>query len=423
MSALSAQKITLRREYHDVVCIGFGASALSLAVAHRERSPLADIIFLEAQPESSWQPLRKLPGQDMQKTFMNDLITTENPRSQYSFVKYLHETGRLVNFTNVGKVNPSGELFDSYLRWAASKFEKNVRYSTTAVAIETVADQSGITSQWKVLAQDTRTGSKTVLTAKRVIIATGSQPSIPKVLSPGRDAVVHSSQCLDALHSKLRSTARGANVAVVGDGQAAAEILQYLHGIRGSHTATLFTEHESLEASMESSFDRESAANPTTSSQQRLPPELRHRSSGSSTTAPAKSGLVERLYELQYEQGVKIHDRTKWRFQIKPCRKIVHAQTHADGRVSLTTFDKGAAHTVEEPKPFDLVIAATGYTQREQERLLLPLGRLLENGSISVDANYRVNLRRRGVTNGRGIWLVGSLATERFVSQFDTMLM
>lgn len=416
MSALSAQKTTLRREQHGVVCIGFGASALSLAVAHRERNPKAKIVFLEAQSKSDWRPIRKLPGHDMHTTFMNDLITTENPRSKYTFVRYLHATDRLVNFTNVSKINPSSELFDDYLRWVASKFESNVRWGTRVMSVEAITDRGGVASEWNIAAEDTQAGTRPVLTAKRVIVAVGSQPNIPKILSSAGNSVVHTSRSVEALASKFRTVPGGANVAIVGGGEAAAELLEYLHTIRGRHTATLFTEHESLRPAADTSFDHESEAKPSVQALQRLPPELRARTSRSDSGPAAQSQLIERLYELQYAQGVKESDQVKWRFQIKLSSKITQLETLSDGRQTITYFNKLTDQPEVHPRPFDLVIVATGYAQTEQERLLRPLGRLLENATVSVDSNYRVNLRRRGVTNGRGLWLVGSLAPEQYVS-------
>jgi L-ornithine N5-monooxygenase len=414
MSALGHQ-ITTRYDRHDVLCIGFGVSALSLAVAHRERCPKTDIVFLESRSQAAWQGLRKLPGRDMETSFINDLITTENPRSKYSFVKYLHATDRLVNFTNVGKVKPSGELFEDYLRWIASKFEASIRWSTSAVALEPTMDRAGIVDQWKVAAQNTSTGDRTILTAKRVIIATGNQPNIPPSLQPVGSSLVHSSQCTDVLQSQLQGVKSGANIAIVGDGQAAAELLEYLHGIRGKHTATLFAEHGTLQADAQSSFEHDLESQPPTQPLRRLPPEMR--TSGHSTNSSSVSAaLIERLYGLQYEQRVSEPDEQRWRFQIRTTCKISAAQALPDGRVSLATVNEHTSQVSKEPRPFDLVIAATGHTQHEQERLLRPLGTLLDNRNISVDANYRVNLRKRGVVNGRGLWLLGSLAPERYVS-------
>ncbi|ETN46351.1 uncharacterized protein HMPREF1541_00535 [Cyphellophora europaea CBS 101466] len=425
MSALSSQKITMRRVKHDVLCVGLGASALSLAVAYRERDPGADIVFLEAQPKSSWRPIRKLPGQDMGTTFMHDLITTENPRSKFTFVKYLHETGRLVNFTNVGKIKPAGELFEDYLRWVAEKFESQVKWATQVVSIEGGRDGSGVVDEWTITAEDRLAGSKTIISAKRVIVAVGSQSRVPKALGGGGTAVVHASNFQERLQEKLRTVSHGANIAIVGEGQPAVELLEYIQSIRGTHTTTLFTEQPSLQPAASSSFANDTTIKPSLAALKSLPPELRSRASGQSggAVAPAaQSQLIERIYEIQYNQRVKEADEENLRLQVKPSSKVTNVETAPDGRASVTYLDKVSGEAKTHARDFDLVIAATGYAQREQDRLLRPLGRLLENGTVSVDSNYRVNLRRRGVTNGRGLWLVGSLAPEQYVSSY-TMVM
>jgi lysine/ornithine N-monooxygenase len=148
-----------------------------------------------------------------------------------------------------------------------------------------------------------------------------------------------------------------------------------------------------------------------------LPPELRGSTATDAPSAPeATSKLIERLYELQYTQRVKTPNPLDWRFQIIFSSKVTNLKRQDGERTVITYLDRTSNETHIHPRTFDLIVAATGISQHEQERLLQPLRALLEEGRVSVDANYRINLRKRAVTNGRGVWLIGSLGGGRFVS-------
>merc|ERR1711939_660796 len=78
----------------DLVCIGFGITALSIAIALHERQSLDNTLFLESQPQSSWKPCPDIPATRLRTSFLNDLITSENPRSKFTFMNYLQATNR-----------------------------------------------------------------------------------------------------------------------------------------------------------------------------------------------------------------------------------------------------------------------------------------------------------------------------------------
>ena len=57
----------------------------------------------------------------MQVSFLKDLVTMRNPTSAFSFVSYLHERGRLVDFINHKTLFPLRIEFHDYLEWAARR--------------------------------------------------------------------------------------------------------------------------------------------------------------------------------------------------------------------------------------------------------------------------------------------------------------
>src|SRR5215204_4885318 len=107
-------------EIYDVAGIGFGPSNLSLAIALEEYGAggLENEIgglFFERQSSFGWHRNMLLPSATMQISFLKDLVTFRNPTSSFSFVAYLHESGRLPQFVNNQDFFPTRQEFHSYL--------------------------------------------------------------------------------------------------------------------------------------------------------------------------------------------------------------------------------------------------------------------------------------------------------------------
>lgn len=406
-------------EDSDIICVGFGATALSLAVALSERDSDTKILFLERQPKSAWKPLARLPGHStMQTSFMSDLVTFENPRSKFTFLKFLHSRNLLVNFTNVGRTKPARELFAQYLSWCAEHFEKSVRYSTEVAGVDAVCNDSNQVDHWRVFARNSMTGQRSIIRAKRVVVAVGQEPKIPALLSVPTVAssVVHSSECLDTLDGILKNTSEASNIAIIGDGQQAAELFEYVHSLRTQDRVTMFLEHTSLTSTLENpNKTREFTSNS-------FPSELRANIKSSNTTShasdrqPIADDLLYKLNETQYTQSVKQSDSTHWQYQIYTSQRLACAARTPDGRICLAFTDTSKNTTTTFPTTFDLIIAATGYDTSNQTRLISSLARqqLLEDhkGNVTVDSNYRVNLRRKTFRGGRALWMTGSLGDQ-----------
>ena len=60
---------------YDVLCIGFGATGVALAVAFNDQNPNLKIQFVEQQSRRSWKPFAQSAGERMRTSFLDDLIT------------------------------------------------------------------------------------------------------------------------------------------------------------------------------------------------------------------------------------------------------------------------------------------------------------------------------------------------------------
>ncbi|BBZ26134.1 L-ornithine 5-monooxygenase [Mycolicibacterium madagascariense] len=206
-----------------VVGVGFGPSNLGLAIAIEEHNqtcgPDAVITaeFVEAKPEFGWHTGMLIPGTTMQISFLKDLASQRNVRSRYTFLNYLTDRGRLNEFINHQTFFPTRLEFHDYLEWAAERVSATVHYGTRAVAVRDEDD-------W--LAVDVDGPATRTLRARAVVLAGGLQPQLPGGIVETRRQF-HNHQLLQRV-PELPSRRHGRFV-VVGAGQSAAEVTDYLH--------------------------------------------------------------------------------------------------------------------------------------------------------------------------------------------------
>ncbi|KAI5284392.1 PAK- GC kinase Sid1, partial [Ascosphaera atra] len=181
---------------YDIISVGFGAAALSVAIALRDRGLKPRITYLEKQPEFGWHTGMLLPGTKMQISYLKDLATLRDPTSHFTFLNYLHTKGRLVNFTNLSTHLPLREEFNDYLKWCASHFDDVVQYSQEVISVTPNGSPAG---SFTVKTRDINTGAIKELVGKQVIVATGGSKAIPPSLAAQQlpKTVIHSSEFMN----------------------------------------------------------------------------------------------------------------------------------------------------------------------------------------------------------------------------------
>jgi L-ornithine N5-monooxygenase len=216
----------------DVLGIGFGPSNLALAVAIEEHNALGDqrplgARFLERQVRFGWHRGMLLDDATMQVSFLKDLVTLRNPGSDYSFVAYLHERRRLVDFVNHKILFPSRIEFHDYLEWAAARLAPVVEYDQRVTDVRPVREGHRVVA-FDVEATDAA-GGRRVRRSRSVVVAAGLAPRLPTGTTLG-PRVWHN---LDLLGRAALVPADPAprRFVVVGAGQSAAEAVEYLHRV------------------------------------------------------------------------------------------------------------------------------------------------------------------------------------------------
>lgn len=397
-------------DHHEIVCIGFGPAAISLAIKLAESRQKTDVLFLEARSKETWQPIPDLPGHvHMKENFLNDLVTMDNPRSKFTFVRFLKERKLLVEFTNLSLMTPSRELFSEYLSWCAKQFRQQISYKTRVNAVEPIYSKNAKVCGWSIFAEN---GTRRVYTAQKLIVFTGQELWLPPVLRKSKTpSVVHSSQCLAALSKVAKMTNKKVKIAILGHTQDAAELFNHLYDVRADREVIWLLEGSSLQTDSQPALN---ASNPFFATPTNLPPELRvsEKQSQQPNFSPVDPALIVSIYENEYFQSIKEADSSKWQFRVRFNQIISDVRSDSNDHLQICYRDRNT--DAQQMLDVDLLIAATGYVRDTPDHLFSGLvsKRLLEGSALDVDAEYRLNFRRGVIKHDVGLWCVGSIGIE-----------
>lgn len=369
----------------DVLGIGFGPGGIALAAAIEEEAPGLSRTFLEARAEPAWQPGMLLSGSDTQHHPSRDLATLRNPRSRYTFLNYLHETGRLLDFLNVPTPFPLRKDYARYVRWVADQLSGVVRYDRRVTGVEATGDHYTVTTS----------GGHTYR-GRVLVYGTGRTPHVPDVFVPHLgERVCHSNDYQWRLDEARRAARRPLTVAVIGASQSAAEIALDLHS--GSQDRILavmrsfgYRQKDHSPFSEEAYFPEFTDYYYAASKQGKSRLDRQLRPSNYSTV---DLDVLEALYVRRYED--RIDGATRLELH---CNNEITAVTQDSSgvRLSLHELNTGARTTLSA----DLVVLGTGFRDlgpgEQQERypaLLAGLAPVLatdDAGVLAVTRDYRV---------------------------------
>ncbi|KAI9771670.1 MAG: hypothetical protein M1840_001886 [Geoglossum simile] len=451
-----AKRSELRRtppeELHDLVCVGFGPASLAIAIALNDTLASSDcpgapsqlgsnqrpkILFLERQAQFAWHAGMLLPGAKMQISFIKDLATLRNPRSEFTFLNYLHHQKRLVQFSNLGTFFPLRVEYEDYMRWCASSFEEIVDYAheVSQVVPETTLAGSSKVGSFIVRSRDLRTGELKRHRAKHVVVAVGGKPLIPQPLPQHHPRVIHSSGYSTVVPALLNNRERDYRIAVIGNGQSAAEIFNDLHSKYPSARTTLLIKGGALRPSDDSPFVNEIFDPCRVDDIYQQAPEVRKASiahnRGTNYGVVCRE-LLESLYADIYTQRLLNSNEEEWQHRISPYRKVIGVEDipNSGERVRLHIRNSSGLHEeggvcCDEWLDVDAILVATGYIRDAHEEMLRPARYLMKGGdkpgkTWSVARNYRVRFDESRVSESAGVWLQGCNESTHGLS--DTLL-
>ncbi len=375
----------------DVVGIGFGPANLALALCLQEQPGTPDgrplrSLFLEQKTAYDWHPDMLLAGAEIQVPFFKDLVTLRNPQSRFTFLNYLHQHGRLLDFVNLRSFFPTRREFNHYYQWVAAQLAEQVRYGREVTSVTAVADadDDGPVELLRVTARNLATGRHEEYLARNLVVATGGVPHIP----PGIDIattekVFHSQTFLQQVRRHFPDPAAPYRFVVVGSGQSAAEIFQYLFTNYPHAEVTATMRRFAYKPADESEFVNEIYSPLMTDVFYALPESERrtlHAAHADTNYSAVDIELIRAIFRALYEMKVAGVTRARVRSLVE----LRQLEPHG-GAILLKLWDKVAARL--ETLEVDGVVLATGFQRPRRHPLLRDLaGYLL----TTVDGDYQV---------------------------------
>jgi L-ornithine N5-oxygenase len=380
---------------HDVLGIGFGPSNLALAIAIDEHNqsltgePAVDSVFVEKQQRFGWHRGMLIDDATMQVSFLKDLVTMRDPTSSCSFVAYLHDRGRLVDFMNHKTLFPLRIEFHDYLEWAAERMSHLVEYGGEVVDVQPLREDDVVWAFDVTVHQPER--EPITRRARNIVIAAGLELRMP----PGIERSAHIWHNRDFLPcvEELADGPRPARFVVIGAGQSAAEVTSYLHReFPEAEVCAVLSRYGYTPADdspfVNRIFDPEAVdlyydAPPTT---KRMLLDY-HRNTNYSVVDP---GLIEELYRRSYQE--KVTGRQRLRI-LHTCKVLDVCDGDGDGDGPVLTTLESLATGERSELESDAVIFATGY------RPVCPLGLLGQtrslcatgdDGMVCIRRDYRI---------------------------------
>ncbi|MEW5812281.1 MAG: SidA/IucD/PvdA family monooxygenase [Actinomycetota bacterium] len=363
----------------DIVGVGFGPSNLALAIALREFNETAvapmTAQFVEAKSEFGWHTGMLIPGATMQISFLKDLATQRNPTSEYTFLNYLTDRGRLTEFINYKTFFPTRVEFHDYLRWAADKVQAAVHYGSRVTAVRDAGEFFEV---------EVSGGHAGMLRARNVVIAGGLSPQLPPDVTPSARKIHNH----NFLHDLARLPTRRHNrFVVVGAGQSAAEVCAYLHDLESVEVHGVFAKYGYSPADDSPFANRVFDPDAVDDFYSASPPIRRqlldyHRSTNYSAV---DMPLIEDLYAREYAERVTGHRR----LYLRGASSVCGTDEHDEGiSVDIRHHPTGEIDRID----CDAVIYATGFTPAALGAILGPMHADLvyADGRPSVSRDYRL---------------------------------
>ncbi len=372
----------------DLLGIGFGPANLALAIAtveHNESSAASPLtaLFLEQQPEFGWHRGMLLDGATMQITFLKDLVTLRNPVSRFSFLSYLYSKNRLIDFINHKCLYPSRIEFNDYLQWCATQVDGLVRYGQQVISARPVTE-AGLVTHYAVTAKDIRTGESTVALARNLVVGPGLRPRLPDSMRPSAH-VWHSHHLLE----KLRTIGAAASrFVVLGAGQSAAEVTDYLHRHYENAEVIALISRFGYSQADDSPYANRIFDPQSVDVFYSAPEEVKSalmQYHANTNYSVVDLDLIEDLYRRDYQEQVQ----GERRLHLVNVAELAGAREQDENvEVTIRRLDTGECTTMEA----DALICATGYDATDPRLLLGDVGPLLwsdAHGRLSIGRDYR----------------------------------
>jgi L-ornithine N5-monooxygenase len=365
----------------ELLAVGAGPSNLALAVALEELAPslARGSLIIDRERDISWQRSMLMPEVLSNTTFLKDLATMRNPRSRFTFLNYLHATGRLDHFVNLGSFVPYRFEVAEYLKWAAESLALvSLQLGAECTDISPVRTGTAITG-WEIQLADGHT-----IHCRYLVLGTGRDPQIPPPLQGIKaERVIHSTQYRQRIALMRKDLPY--RVAVIGAGQSAAELFCAVLSDLPECRPTMLMRSIGLNYYETSKFNNElyfpsyvdefHASRPD--ARRRMLAQMRHTN---------YAGLAPDTIEWLYRQFYLDRLSHRSRLQMITTHDITAARDEGDEVVlEITDWRNGATRELRA----DLLLLGTGFSP-EMPSLVRRLADRMGLPEITVTRDYRL---------------------------------
>jgi L-ornithine N5-monooxygenase len=361
----------------ELLAVGGGPANLALAVALEEMAPdlAANSLIIEQAADVSWQQGLLFPEAESQVSFLKDLVTQRNPRSKFTFVNYLHSTGRLTDFINLGSFWPYRQEISEYFRWVARGLERvRLECSQRCVAVEPYRADGWLT----------RLADGSAVRSRHIVFGTGRDRYIPPVFDQiQRRRLIHSSEYRRRIAEIPREIPY--HVVVIGGAQSAAEMFDAVQRDLPNCRRTLVMRSIGMKTYENSKFTNELYFPEFVDTFFSAPPDAREQILREMHTTNYSALAASMLAKIYHEVYL---DRLTGKGAVRIITMAdITAAAEENGEIVLEMADRKTGRA--EELRCDLVLLGTGYA-REMPALVRGLATALGLDQIEVSRNYRL---------------------------------
>jgi len=307
-------------------------------------------------------------------------VTLRNPRSEFSFVNYLHSVGRLNDFVNMASFLPFRLEISDYLQWVANSLTKvRVEYGRCCDRIEPLRSTGGEVTGWLVhLANGSTIGTT------NLVIGIGREARIPEVFRDlPRERLVHSTEY--SWRTADLDPDSPHRIVVVGAAQSAAEMLWETHQRLPKAQCAMVIRSVGLEYYQTSKFTNELYFPSFTDEFYSAAPEVRQHvlhEMRQTNYAGVTPGMLDGLYRQMYLERLTGTQRLRMISMVD----VTGARIEGEDVVLTLTNRMGR---VTEELPCDLVLLGTGF-EPAMPSIIRNLAAEVGVAEIAVSRAYRM---------------------------------
>jgi len=217
------------KDIYDFIAVGVGPFNLSLACM---TSPINSIraLFLERRSDFDWHPGLLIDNCTLQNPFLADLVSLADPRSEYSYLNYCKNIGRIYSYYMRENYHLNRSEYNRYCQWVVNKLS-NIYFNHEVESILYDDDDKC----YIVSGQNVNYKRRFVFRSRKLVLGIGTQPVLPDCCANHKEKYIHSAEYLD----RKKELQRKKSITIVGSGQSAAEIFHDLLRESQHHAYTL----------------------------------------------------------------------------------------------------------------------------------------------------------------------------------------